>query len=350
MRHKNSLHPVQSIVSKIDRLIRPCKTIPIVVIASLIILSQLCSGCTNTSKSEYFMKIVGSCHQPTSIKIIDETGGSDPQPRSIRNSQNSPFKTYVNTISKHFFTKIDAMGQCQGNSIGNPEVELVFVYRPIISYGIAPFNFELTKFNDTRQLDSPWVKLTIGKSHKLIVRAAFIWNERQFLLDQAVLSDARNVPTNPPLPIDSRIFSKFIQDYNEAVFLAPEREAEAAFQARDALHKVSSRRKIDFPAIQLNIDKRLEAAKTEGKVNISKRLPADIIWLLRNTAIESDPPTPVRETIDKTIKQRAGTYINLIQALLDRRFSSLQTEQHYKSVLDLKDVLNIDTYQINQLH
>jgi hypothetical protein len=260
------------------------------------------------------MKTVGSCHQQTSIKIIDETGGSDPQPRSIRNSQNSPFKNYVNTISKHFFTKIDAMGQCQGNWIGNPQVELVFVYRPLISYGIAPFNFERTQSNDTKHLDSPWIKLTMSKSPRSIVRAVFIWNERQFLLDQAVLLDATTAPTKPPVPIDERIYQQFIRDY------------------------------IDTDSVILSSSK---AAKANALTNLSKRLPPDVIWLLRHSAIESDPPTPLRSTMDETIKQRADIYINLSKSLLDRRFASAQSEQRYDSVLDLKDVFNIDKYRIN---
>jgi hypothetical protein len=127
---------------KIDRLIRSRKTIAIVLVVSLIMI-QLCQSCANTSKSEYFVKTEGSCHQQTSIKIIDESNGVVPAGRVTATSRNSHFKHYVNSISKHVFTKVDEMGRCQGNWY-DPKVELVFVYRPLISEKILPFNFEPT--------------------------------------------------------------------------------------------------------------------------------------------------------------------------------------------------------------
>jgi hypothetical protein len=260
--------------------------------------------------------MVGSCHKPTSIKIIDESDRSGAVGRSMINSQNSHFKSYVNTISKYAFAKIDEMGQCQGNWQGDPQVELVFVYRPAISYGIAPFNFDLTKSNNTRQLDSPWVKLAISSSPKLFVRGMFVWNERQFLLDQAVLSDERAAITKPPVPIHRDIFSQFVQDYEDAVFLAPSLEAEAT-----------------------------------AKANLSKRLPSDILWLCHHAWQSTLAPFigSVVEALDKTIEQRAVQYTSIAKTLLIRRFTSLQIEQRYESILDLKDVLKIDTYRINRI-
>jgi hypothetical protein len=314
MSYKNKLHPVKSIVSKIDRIIRTHKTVAIAfVVALLIILMPLCTSYTNAADTK---SSVGSCQKPTSIKIIDESGGQSPTGRSMTNSEVSPFKNYVNTISKYAFAKIDEMGQCKGDLNNDPQVELVFVYRPMLSYGIAPFNFEPTKSNDTRQLDSPWVKIAISKSPKLIVREAFIWNERQFLLDQALLSDARYAPTKPPLPIDRRIYQQFIGDYMDFL-LAPSLTAETAANA-----------------------------------NLGKRVPADILWLLRHAPQNTSAPFPgfVRSALNKTIKKGTDQYINLTKTLLNRRFTSVQIEQRYESVLDLKDVFNIDKYQINPLH
>jgi hypothetical protein len=315
MSYKNKSHTVKSIVSRIDRIIRVHRTVAIGFVAALfIILMPLCTKGTTADKSTYFVKTEGSCHQPTSIKIIDESGGQSLAGRSMTNSAVSPFKNYVNIISKYAFAKIDEMGQCKGDLNSDPQVELSFVYRPMLSLGIAPFNFEPTKSNDTRQLDSPWVKLTIGKSPKLIVRAAFIWNERQFLLDQALLSDARYAPTTPPLPIDRRIYGQFFKEYEEFL-LAPSL-----------------------------------SAKNTAKTNLFKQVPADILWLFRYAPQDTSTPFGIFLALDKTIKKGTEQYIDLTKALLNSHFSSVQTDRRYESVLDLKDVFNIDTYQINPLH
>lgn len=296
----------------IDRLIRSHKTKTIITtFFTTLILIQLCLSCVAESKSEYFVKIQGSCHQQTYIRIIDESNGIMPPARSTTKSKTSPFKHYVNTISKYVFAKIDEMRQCQGNW-NDPQVDLVFVYRPLVSRGIVPFNFKFTKSHNTRDLDSPWTKLTIGKSQKLTVRAAFIWNERQFLLDQVVLSDVPNVLTNSPVPIDQHIFSKFIQDY------------------------------VDIDAATLSSSKEIQAAALK---NLSKRVPADIMWLLLHSG-NFDGILDTKIAQNKAIEQQVDRYIDLTKELVNIRFTSLQTEQRYKSVLDLKDVFNIDKYRI----
>lgn len=305
MRSKNNLQGVRSIVrqicSRIDRLIRSHKTVVIGFVAVLLIIAF-------AVKSIYS---VPSCQKQTSIRIIDESGGKTLPVRSINTSEESPFKNYVNTISKYAFTKIDELGQCKGDLNSDPEVEMFFVYRPLISYGIVPFEFTSTKSNDTRYLDSPWVKLAISRSPKLIVRAAFIWNERQFLLDRAVLSDAHTASTKPPVPIDRDIFSQFEQDYI---------------------------------GIELNsLSKESKAAAQENLL----RSPPDIMWLFRHSPLLDWAGLVTDRALGNTIKQGMEQNIELTKALLNHRFASPQTEQRYQSVLDLKDVFNIDKYQIN---
>jgi hypothetical protein len=313
MRLKNNWYDVKSILRQVERLIRTRKTITIAFVVSLI-LTQLCGSCTDTSKSDYVVKTIGSCHRQTSMRIIDETGGIDSSRTSVKTRRNTPFKFYVNTISKHVFTKIDEMGLCQKDGQGDPEVELVFIYRPIVSHQIPPFKFERTRSDDTQQVDSPWVQLTMNKSPRFFLRAAFLLNERQFLFDQALLSDTRAVPTNPLIPFNPDTYSQFLDDYKNAVLLAPSKEVQDAAQ-----------------------------------VNISKRLPADILWLFRHAG-QIEGVLSNRQAIWDTLDRGSAQYIELTLALLKHRLASVQIEQRYNSVLDLKDVFNIDKYRIKSLH
>jgi hypothetical protein len=292
-----------------------------------LILSQLFGGCKDNSKSDYSVEAMGSCRQQTSIKIIDETNGVDTRgSRYVATSQDPRFRDYIKTISTYVFKKIDAMGQCKDN----PQVELVFVYRPRISQGIAPFNFEQPKSGQTQYLDSPWVKLTIDRSPKPMVRAAFIWNERQFLFDQALLSGARADPSKPLLPIDLDTLKKFVEDYKKNVVMIPRREASKVKGAD-------------------NSSKRFEEYETAALSRISQRLPADLIWVFRQMSFGDGPPNR-SELIQETISEGETAYIDISKSLIDRRFSSIQPQQYYQSVLDLKDIFNIDKYRINKLH
>lgn len=312
MRNKNNLQGVRSIVShiylRVARLIRSHKIIAITFVLALIVIVVFAAKSTNS---------VHICQKQTSIRFLDESDKNGFPGRSMTNSQTSSLKNYVTTISKYTFAKIDEIWQCCGESKIDAEVELIFIYRPLFANGVAPFNFEQSTSNNTRQLDSPWVKLMISKSPKLIVRATFIWNERQFILDQAVMLDPSAAHTKPPMPIDPKIFGQFVQSYTKAVLLSPSQKAE------------------DF-----------------AQMSLSKQIPVDIMWLLRHSWQTTLGPFGgfVMSALNETIEQRTEQYIEMTKSLLDRRFASIETEQRYQSVLDLKDVFSIHTYKINRLH
>jgi hypothetical protein len=257
----------------------------------------------------------------TLIQIIDETGGRQLSGTSVATLEDSPFKNYVTTLSKHVSAKIDEIGQCDGDLKSSPEVKFFFVYRPLVASTSTPlgtpFNLERTQSNGTRHLDSPWVKLTFSRSPMFVVRAVFVWNERQFLLDQALMSDIRAPPTNPLIPIDDRIFGQFVQDYTDSVLLALSPEARSAAQA-----------------------------------SISKRLPAEILWLFRHAWQSTLAPfsMEVDHALRATVERAVIGYTDLTKALIDQFFASETTEIRYESVLDLKNVFTLDYYRVNQLH
>ena len=314
MKNKNNLQGVRSIVSQfcshINRMIRDRKTIMIGIITVLLIIAF-------AMKNTYS---VGSCHNQASIKTIDETGGKDYFARFSVDSNSkqidSPFYTYTLAISKHLLLKIDEIEKCTGKTDRDPQIELAFVYRPLYErWTIKPFTFELPKSKNTRYLDSPWVKLTITKSPKLKVRAVFIWNQRQFMFDQAVLSGAQVSSTMPLLTLDRSSYWKFYNDYRE----------------KDRL--------------TLGATKQVTASIL---ADLANRMPADILWLfVHSPGFDGnlDAETPLQKATEQQLEQ----YIFLTKQLLNRRLESKQIEQHYSSILDLKDMLDLDKYRIDRI-
>lgn len=282
----------------------------------------------------------GVCQQQPSVTIIDETKGMN---TGLNYSNDPHFKHYVATISQHFATKINQLGKCH-------YAELFFVYRPLISAGIKPFDFDLAKSFDTRSLDSPWVKMTFANSYKPIARAAFIWNERQFLLDQAflsgtligtkqsllpiqaLLSGASAGNNRSLLPIDEHVFNQFLNDYTNTVVKASEREAKAEFKKRT-------------PASHDKIIEKYEKTRSSNLAKISQRLPLDILWLLSSSRdIPNVLPTQI---LYGTIEARAEQYIELAKTLVNSLFSSAKNEKKYQIIFDFEDMFNIEKYRIN---
>jgi hypothetical protein len=252
-----------------------------------------------------------SCQKQTSIKIIDESDGRALFPIDSYSFTDPPFKNYVNIISKYAFEKIDEIDRTGFCSI---DAELTFVYRPLISEGIAPFNFKPKKSKNTRYLDSPWVKLSINKLPKLVVRVAFIWNERQFLFDQALMAGAKVSSIKPLLPLDENLSYRYGEDYGKSVIRARSEE------------------------------------RATAQVSIEKRVPADLLWGFRKGTQGGRggdfPDYPVIETVNLVFDK----YVDITKALLNRRFTSERIEQNYSSVLTLRNIYNIDLYRVRELH
>jgi hypothetical protein len=320
MRSKNNLQGVRSIVSRvgshITRIIRSRKIFVIGLVTALLIVAFA----VKTTYSE------GSCQKQSSIKIIDETGGNDSQIAFTGNGEVSPFKNYVTTMSKYTFNKIDEIGQCKGDLNSDPQVELIFVYRPMISNGIAPFEFKQMKSNNTVYLNSPWVKLMITRSPKLLVRAAFIWNQRQFLFDQAVLAGVPAPANVPLLPMDISILGQF-QPY------------------RDNIYSTILSFKSSKEYIELESSKQ---TKANALANLSKRYPPDLTWLLLHSS-NFDGKLLYTMAMYQVFSQQLESYIDLTKSLLNRRFALREAEQHYQNILDLKDAIDINKYRIDKI-
>jgi hypothetical protein len=289
--------------------VRGLKMITIVLVAALLILSIPLSGSyTNAADRTDFVK---SCKKQTSIRIIDESDERAFYPIASGSLIDPPFKNYVNIVSKYAFDKIDEIDR---TGFCRVDAELTFVYRPLISEGIVPFNFKPTKSKNTRYLDSPWVKLSINKSPKLIVRAVFIWNERQFLLDQALMAGVKVSLSKPLFPIDDNLYLRYGRDYTKSVILARSEE------------------------------------RANAQVSLEKRVPADLLWGFRNGSQGGRggdfPDYPVNETVDLVFDK----YVDITKALLNRRFTSERIEQNYPSVLTIKDICNTDLYRVKALH
>lgn len=287
----------------------------IVIKSILLLISLQATACTNPTSATM-------CDPNSySIQIIDQSVTRLSEVPSVEAVSDPNLRSYITSVTDNVLSKFKGMKRCQENSNDEPMINLVFVRLPLVMSENRPIapppSLNAPQSDVTCRLDSPWAKLAIRRSTTPLVRAVFIWNERQFLLDQALMSDARASPTQPLLPIDDRIFGQYVKDYTDSVLLAESPEARSAAQA-----------------------------------SISKRLPPEVLWLFRHAWQSTRGPfsTMAESALRSTVQRAAIGYTDLTKTLIDQCFASAKTEVRYKSVLDLKNVFPLDQYQINRLY
>jgi cell wall assembly regulator SMI1 len=135
------------------------------------------------------------------------------------------------------------------------------------------------------------------------------------MFDQAVLSGANVSSTVPLLPLDRTSYWKFYRDYKE----------------KDRLTLGATKQVV-----------------TSVLADLGNRMPADILWLFVHSP-GFDGNLDTETALIRATEQQLDRYIFLTKQLLNRRLESKQIEQHYSSILDLKDTLDLDKYRIDRI-
>jgi hypothetical protein len=249
------------------------------------------------------------------IRIIDDSVTSEV--RSIEAVNDPFFKSFITSLTDYISSKFSGATPCEGNSGEKPMINLIFVRLPLVTSGNDPIapppNLDTSLPNITCHLDSPWVKLAIGHSNSPLIQGVFIWNERQLLADQVLLSNQNLSLTAPLIPLSNHLFEQYATDYENS----------------EMLRSISSE---------------------NAQATISERIPADVLWLFRNSPQTNFIPfsSAARSAMNTTLERAAGGYANLVAALFEQCFSSTQnSEQRYKTILDLRNILSIDEYKIH---
>lgn len=254
------------------------------------------------------------------MNIIDEAVTQQKIP-SVEAVNDPHFRSFITSVRDHILSKFVGAMPCQKNSDEEQTISLIFVRLPLVTSGDEPIapapSLDAPQSDLTCRLDSPWARLAVRRSTSPTVRAVFIWNERQFLLDQVLLSGKSHANIVPLTPLSNRLFEQYATDYADSEILRSPR-----------------------------------GESSHPTPPISERIPADVLWLFRNSWQSTRGPFSgiARSAMRTTLERAASGYTDLTKALIDQCFASAKTEIRYKSVLDLKNIFTLDQYRINQLH
>jgi hypothetical protein len=246
------------------------------------------------------------CHpEGYTLQIIDESVAPKTRLNSIESVNDPHFRSYIASLAAHVSAKFEGSPPCQGQAENQSMLNLVFVRLPLVTSGdesIAPPP-SLPQEGGCR-LESPWAKLLIRPTVGAQVNAVFIWNERQFLVDQMLISGKTHASTLPLMPIPSSSFEQYAQAYANAEIL-PEPNSPQS----DDLEKI----------------------------------PDDLLWLFRHGWQSTRGPfSGIARSAMKTTLERSGEgYTRLAIAIFDQCFACQHAEQHYNTILDIRDVAPI---------
>lgn len=258
---------------------------------------------------------------PYSINVFDESSGLELSDETLDTLPDSLFKNFITSISTLVTNKIEQLVRSDPSATGKPKITFFFIYKPLILTQAAKLPErkwpEIVPSNGTYSLRSPWVQIFTNRSPSLTVQAVFIWNERQVLLDQALLAGANLPAPDSPQSISVPIFEQYVQDYSETVLLASSPE------------------------------ERIRAQK-----NIAERVPPDILWLFRHAWQSTFAPFSMeaRHALGLALKHAMPVYIDLTEKLTNRCFTEERKEEHYHSLFELQSIVNIDAYRIDRIH
>lgn len=253
------------------------------------------------------------------IQILDKAV-TQQEFSSIESVSDPSFRFFITSVKEHLLSEFEkslSQGQISDDEV---KINLVFIRLALTmpkDKSIPTLDTSKSlKFSDARLVDSPWLKISsFPKSSTLC--GVFLWNERQLLIDQALMSGSTLSDVKSSIPFSGRQLDRFVRDYTKSVLLAPSPEDRSVAQNE-----------------------------------ISRRLPAEVLWLFRHAWQSTLAPfaTEVDHALRTTVQMSTDGYINLSKVLIDQFFASKTTENRYESIFDLKKLIDLEAYQINELH
>lgn len=220
------------------------------------------------------------------------------------------FRTFVTAVTQHIATWLASEKSCIDGADSTKQSLLQFVKWQLATSEkepLVPPSLPNTRPSGACRITSPWIDLSLERGPVPQIRAVIRWNERQFLVDQALLAGARDLPLGVAMPLNGRELGDFVNNYANSEILGQ------------------------------------PSAKP-----IETRIPPDLLWLFRRSSWNMRGPFSTR--IHVVAEMGAEGYTQLVIALIDRCMdSSGGVDIHYSNILDVSDLISLEKYKINSL-
>ncbi|MBL5862142.1 hypothetical protein JBO49_16110 [Serratia fonticola] len=222
------------------------------------------------------------------------------------------FRSFVTDVTKHIAARLSKENLCIDSADSQKQSLLQFVHWYVSTSGNEPLgpvpSLGATRPSKGCRISSPWIDLTIERGPVPWVRGVVRWNQRQLLVDQAMLAGARNMPKGLAMPLKSREFNQFALDYADTEILRQ-------------------------PAVK----------------PVEERIPPELLWLFRRAwqSTLASFGSGAQNSMEKAMEKGAESYTKLVIALVDRCFDSDGADIQYNNILDVAGLISLEQYKID---
>ena len=224
-------------------------------------------------------------------------------------------KEFVVAVTEHATARLGGDKLCLDSVDSKKRSLLQFVVLPFALNNPLnlPQPLNVSPSNGCR-ISSPWIDLAIERKPIPWIRATVRWNFRQFLIDQAVLAEAKNVPPGVAQPLSTAEFSSAVQNFRKY-----------------GDHDYPS--SLPEPAVKL----------------AEERMPPDLLWAFRTAQQNKHPPIDffIYRPMYTAVGKSAEGYTKLVLALIDRCLASDGGNLHYNNIVDTADLISLEKYKID---
>lgn len=149
------------------------------------------------------------------FKAYFHGGGNPDLEWSTYVNSRSPYEKFVVELVNHVKAILSNEAACKEGALDKPEISLIFVERQFPVYqGEQTLKVEPSLMNNfSCQLLSPWLDMTIQRSPSFEVSAVFNFEDRQFLIDQALLTYPHLAATFEPVALTDHLYKHYEQEF-----------------------------------------------------------------------------------------------------------------------------------------
>ncbi|PHR25415.1 MAG: hypothetical protein COA37_00810 [Hoeflea sp.] len=235
--------------------------------------------------------------------------------------KDSEFDAYVDSITDHIRGKMRSDKEHGAAKPNHMFAQTRFFYVPLFNRKVSgeSLSSSLREMGQDEEfcIESPWIQVIRNKNSG-VLRADFLWNERQFLIDQVLLDSPNTANLGTGKPMKEQEIDGFIDDYEETVLNVPfGEEKEAALR------------------------------------DVSKRVPAEFVWLMVRAWQTTRGPfqSEIRSAIHELIVKAASGYTNLTKDAIGLCLTKSNNHYLFPNIISFSahDKVKIDDYDINEL-
>jgi hypothetical protein len=139
--------------------------------------------------------------------------------------KNEPFQSFASTVSEQVLEKIAGsrwrrwwLTEVQPGQKSDIEIVFYGFEEELNAYATA-FKYpdellsQVASGEHSVGLTSPWVRLKLDQKERCHLRAVYVFNTRQFMMDQVNLAEGLPIANQIPVPFDYETYEKAIEEY-----------------------------------------------------------------------------------------------------------------------------------------